>query len=311
MNYAYVLSILLAAGGVTRYSSQPAAAPSRAQPSTKPATTVTSKGAVMKPAEPAPDFDAVVRALGSPVSFDQVFAEVQSIPRVKDEFETAAQFGERQAAARAKCQERYLIAAPVDSEHVRYDADKQVLVVATYALTNTLATSDELGAVFGYGSELSKAGVEIKYGLIGHNVMWAFPRDQRDVGTYDGANALGVRATITRQEHTARGVFERQGAGDEDVWSDGTQPYVKGSPPVAFEIKADPARAKALKQGGLRDAVLVVPHSPYSATGVNHFNPTLRAPFDRTTTVRYLIGDIQCAALYDSEGKLLAMRATR
>lgn len=286
----------------------------QSQPATKQAAPSPKSGGKADPQKTVQttDFEAVIRELGAPVIFDQVFAEVQGVPRFKDEFETAAQFTERQAAARAKCKERYLIAAPVDPEHVRYDADKQVLIVETYALTNTLATSDELGAVFGYGSELSKAKAEVKYTTLSSgNVMWIFPRERKDVGTYDGANAFGVKATITKQEGVSRGVFERQGAYEESVWVNGRQPYVKGSPPVAFEIKADLEKAKALKQSGLRAAILVVPKAPFYATGVDHFTPTIQAPYDRTTSVRYLVGDIQCAAIYDSEGKLLATRPTQ
>lgn len=261
---------------------------------------------------PAADFDALVRELRGPVPFDRVFADAQAIPRFKDEFETRAQFEERQAAALAEFQQRYLIDVPVDSEYVRYDADRQVLVIATYALTNTLASRDELGSAFGYGSDLSRAGVEVKYGILGSgNVMWALPREQRDVGTYDGSNAFGATVTIKKQEGIARGVFERQGKYEENVWTEARAPYVKDSPPVAFEIKADPQRAKAIKQGGLRAAILVSPRAPFYATGVDHFAPTVRVPYDRTTEVRYLIGDIQCAVIYDAGGQLLATRATR
>jgi hypothetical protein len=126
-------------------------------------------------------FDAIVRELGKPIPFDRVFADARAIPRFKDEFETSAQFEERRAAALAKCQQRYLIEAPVDPEYVRYDADKQVLIVAIYALTNTSASSDELSAVFGYGSELSKAGAEVKYDILGSgNVIWPLPRREED-----------------------------------------------------------------------------------------------------------------------------------
>lgn len=274
-------------------------------------------------AEPRPaaasDLQAVIQALGTPVTFDQAFAEVQAIPRFKDEFETAAQFEQRQAASRARCKERYLIATPVDPEHVQYDADRQVLLVSIYALKNTGATDDELGALFGYGSELRKAGVDVEYGTsIFKNVHWAFPRDRRDVGTYDGQNAFGVKATIIKQEETSRGIFERQASrgGDvldgEDVWFRRQPKYVKGSPPVAFEIKADPDKARTLKQiGGLRAAVLVAPRSPFYATGVDRFTPTIRAPFDRTTVVRYILGDIQGVALYDATGQLIGTRPTQ
>jgi hypothetical protein len=291
----------------------------------QPTTTATSSTsrAPASNTEPQPsgssDLQAIIQGLGSPVPFEQVFAEVKAVPRFKGEFETAAQFEQRQAAARARCKERYLISTPVDPEEIRYDADKQVLIVTVWALKNTGSSDDELHALFGWSSELKDAKVEIKYGTsIWPNVEWAFPRDRRTVGTYDGQNAFGVRATIIKQEITATGIFEREGArgGDildgEDVWFRRQPKDVEVSLRAAFEIKADPDRARALKQhGALRAAVLVAPRFPFYATGIARFTPTIRAPFDRTTNVRYLIGDIQAVALYDASGQMIAVRETR
>ncbi len=300
-------------------AAQPVATPEVAQPVDPPAPAKAKskpvKVAKVEPKEPpAPTFTTIVSEMGSPVTFDSVFAQVREIPRFKDEFETTSQFEERQAVARADCEKLYLIETPVDDEYARYDADKQILVVVTYALTNTRASSDELNAAFGYGSELRKSGQELGFSTISSNVMWALPRERRNVGTYDGSNAFGATATITKQEGVARGVFEREGKYKENVWVEAPEPYKYGKEtpePVAFEIKADPSTAKALKEGGLRAAILVSPAPPFYVTGVDTFSPTLRAPYDRKTDVRYLIGDIQCAALYDANGKLLATRATR
>ncbi len=264
------------------------------------------------------DLQTVIQGLGAPVQFDQVFAEVQGVPRFKDEFETTAQFEQRQAEARAKCEEHYLIATPVDPKYIRYDADKQVLFVSIYALSNYSTTDDELHALFGILRELKNANVDIEYSII-KNVEWKFPSEWRNVGTYVGQNAFGVSFTINKQEKTSRGIFERTGVKPwareeerENVWFRGQPKYEEGSTPVAYEIKADPDRARALKQtGGLRAGVLVAPRFPFYATGVDRFTPTTRAPYDRTTNLRYLIGDIQCVAIYDSEGKLLATRPTQ
>lgn len=199
--------VMLASGCTTTSTRVPQARPGR--PTSSVSATSTSTASVRETeapsSRPVADIDALVRQLGKPAHFDRVFSDVQAIPRFKDEFETTAQFEARQAAALAKCQRRYLIDVPVDPEHVRYDADKQVLVVATYALTNTVASSDELGAVFGYGSELSRAGVEVGYTTLSSgNVVWALPREKRNVGVYNGSNAFGATVTITKQEGIAR-----------------------------------------------------------------------------------------------------------
>lgn len=277
-------------------------------------TETTAQKAETRPAHPThvsgTHFAAILGKVGPPISFDAAFAEIRQIPRLKGEFETTSEFNKRQAAALSKCKPVYLIQAPVDHQYVRYDADKQALVVATYALTNTLATRDELDSLFGFGSELKKAGQRVRYSGL-RNVVWPLPRVTKNVGTYKGANTFGVSVTITKQEQVARGVFEREARGQETVWFATPRPYIEGSPPVAFEIKADPPTAKALKKDGLRAAILVAPRAPFHAMGTTRFTPTIRAPYDRTGEVRYLIANIQCAAIYDSHGKLLATRATR
>lgn len=262
----------------------------------------------------SPSFDEILCELGPPSTFDEVFAEVRKIPRFKDEFETTNQFDDRQASAMATCARHYLIEAPVDHKYVRYDADAQVLSVVTYALTNTRASDGELNSLFGHGSELRASGQVLGYSTISSNIAWAFPRDQRDVDTYDGSNAFGATLKITKQQGIARGVFEREGTLKENVWTEKAESNAHGTPtvdPVAFEVRTDPSTAKSLKNGGLRAALLVAPRAPYYVTGVDRFSPTIRAPFDRTTDVRYLIGDLQCVALFDPSGKLIAIRATR
>lgn len=272
-----------------------------------------------QPARSIDNLVTQVKSMGSPISFEQAFNEIQPIPRFKGEFETAAQFQQRQADARTGRRERYLIATPVDPERVRYDADQQLLLVTVYALTNVRTSQDELYAMFGWSSELDKAGVEIEYGSItSSRIEWAFPRERRVTGNYDGQNAFGVTATIVQEEMTATGIFERQGdrgggvLDGEDVWFRRQPRDVEVSLRSAFQIKANVDRARALKQpGGLRAAVLVAPRFPFYATGVDRKTPTISSPIDRTTNVRYIIGDIQAVALYDASGRLIAVRESR
>ena len=257
------------------------------------------------------DLNSVVSALGTPKSFDAVFAELQSLPRIKDEFETAATYEERRNVALGAVAPQYLIEAPVDMEYVRYNADTKSLVVATYALSNTLTSSDEINCLFGYGSELKKYGINVAYSSLGSNIAWALPCVRKDVGVYTGRNAFGATIEVTKQEETSRCVFEREGPYDCDLWNAKTPPYVENVPPVAFAIAVEPAAAKQLKEKGLRAAFLVIPAAPYYASGTTVFSPTLRTPVELVTKVQCIIGDIRCAALFNADGDLLAVRETQ
>lgn len=264
-----------------------------------------------------PDVGAEVRAAviasGVPIPFDAAFGAVQSVPRFKDEYETSASFEQRQSAALDSIPQLFLIEAPIDAEYVKYDADTQTLIVVTYALANTGLSSDELSAMFGYGSELKKNGIDVEYSMLigGGNIAWALPREKTNVGTYTGQNAFGGTQEVIKQVEVSRGVFERQGAYEESIWSATRPPYDANNQPRAFEISATPAEARGLKEDGLRAAFLVAPLPPYYATGVTKFTPTVSAPFDRATTVQYLIGDIQAIALFNAKGELLATRPTQ
>lgn len=265
--------------------------------------------------EPGVDSDAraAVVASGAAIPFDEVFKAVQSVPRFKDEYETSTAFEQRRSAALDSVQHLYLIEAPIDEEYVKYDADTQTLVVATYALSNTGLSSEEFSAMFGYGSELNKNGIEVEYSMLigGGNIAWALPRERKNVGAYAGQNAFGGTQEVIKQVEISRGVFERQGAYEESIWSATRPQYDANNPPRAFEIPVPPMEARALREAGLRAAFLVAPAPPYYATGTTRFTPTLNAPYDRTTTIQYLIGDIQAVALFSAEGDLLAARATQ
>ena len=190
-------------------------------------------------------------------------------------------------------------------------ADTQTLIVATYALSNTSISRDELSAIFGYGSDLEKGGIHIEYSLL-DNVAWSLPRRSENVGTYPGQNAFGAMVEVVKQAQLSRGVFEREGSHDENLWSAKQPAYDKDAPPVAFAIQVTPADAKLLKKPGqLRAAFLIAPVPPYYASGTTTSAPTVNAPIDRTTNAKYIIGDIQGAALYDADGRLLGTRATR
>jgi hypothetical protein len=252
-----------------------------------------------------------VLRLGSPRAFSEVWDIVQSIPRFKDEFETTAAFSARQMAALSTIESTFLIEAPIDMEYVEYDADREILSIVEYAFTNTVASSDELMAVFGYSSELHEQGIEIDYGILGGSIAWMFPRETETTGAYVGSNALGASVEVAQQTRTAFGVFERRAKHGEDLWHISAPPQSSTSAVTVFRISADPARAKRLEKDGLRAALLVSIAPPYFATGTTSFQPTLSAPYDRKTHIMYLIGDIRAAALYDSDGEMLAVCATR
>lgn len=255
------------------------------------------------------EYVVIIKNLKTPIPFDNAFSQLQSIPRAKTEFETTDVFARRQEEAQNRLPSHFLIDAPLDIEYVKYDADKQTLTVAIYALTNTHTGNHELRKAFGHGSELYKAGTQIEYSF--NNIAWALPLESRNIGTYNGSNSFGANVIIVEQERVFRGAFERRAKKNESLWFAKDPDYIENSPPIIFEIQASPAYARSLKQTGLRAAMLIAPKPPFHAVGTGKFLPTIRAPYDRTTEYRFIVCDILCAAVYDANGKLLATRITQ
>lgn len=270
------------------------------------------KSLAMEPDAESESRTAVIAA-GPPKQLEDVFKAVQTVPRFKDEYETSAAFEQRRSVALNSIQQSYLISAPVDMEYVKYDADSQILIVVTYAVANTGLSSDELAAMFGYGSDLKKNGIEVDYSPLigGGNIAWALPRETTNVGAYTGQNSFGGTFEVIKQVEASMGIFEREGAYEESIWSATRPAFDANNQPRAFEIPATPTEARALKEAGLSAAFLLAPTPPFYATGVTRFTPTVSAPYDRTTTVRYIIGDIQAVALFSAKGELLAARHTQ
>ncbi len=242
------------------------------------------------------------------VQFNEAWSEIRNIPRFKDEFETTAEFEERQRVALSEIPSHIVIEASIDHEYVRYNADEQKVEIITYAISNHSISEDGRRAAFGWRSDLNRAGYELEsYNLI----YWALEREIETTGSYEGQNSFGVSRTILSQNVKYRAIIERP-ASDfyEYLWSPNRDQFTSGGAPIAFEISM-PTEVARTEMAHLRAAVGYAPAYPYYADAETRYTPTTQATYDRNEMHHYLIGDIQCIAIYSQDGDLLATRTTQ
>jgi hypothetical protein len=250
------------------------------------------------------------------MSFDVVWNDVRDIPRFKDEFETTVAFEARRNLALGKCNARYLVAAEVNHQWINYDADREVLQVRTFALNESWPMDEEFSELFGPGSELARASIRVQYEPW-ENIGVDFDETIVSVIETSGRTVFGGQVAVTAAEVVKRGLFERRPLRDrlfavEDLWFERNPRRLGEKPPVIIEIPMSVDRAKELlDRKRLRAAFVFVPQFPYYATGTTRKSATVDSPTARVTSLQYLIGDIQCAAIFDADGTLLATRPTR
>lgn len=243
---------------------------------------------------------------------ETVFNQMSQVPLARDEFETSEAFRIRSEAVSRKIPSHYFLKVPIDSKYVKYDADQQLFEIIEYGLDNVSMSSDGIQSIFGYGSSLREAGVEVGHGS--RNITLDFPRSEQFLGSYEASNSFGVSVTVSKYSKQAYGVFEREVdfSGGESLWqsprkdSYGSYPLIK---PI-FRISSPPGEARKLKEN-LYGVFAVVPNYPYHTTGTGYFKPTINVPREITTHFKYVFADIKCVAIFNLDGDLLASRPTR
>lgn len=245
-----------------------------------------------------------IRELGSPISFQSALTRIQTVPRFRGEFETTVAFQKRQSESASKFATRCLLEVPLEIEHVRYDADSQRLLVSLDAFGHrTYIRPQHQEPAFGYTSELERNGYDLNtVRCIG---MMIFHKEET-TGYSNRVNAFGTTVRVRNARALVHGVVE------EKSKYQGRDLFPREDQSLhAFEVPMSPSTAKGLNKRGLRAALLFDPLPPYYATGVWSSEATINDTNDVRTDLKYLIGDIQCAVLYGTQGEILATTETR
>lgn len=219
----------------------------------------------------------------------------------KDEFETTAEYEARKAQAMEGLRAPLVIRkAPENSKYITYDADSQMLHIASYAFHNTGLNSD---ALFGYGAPYE--GV-LRKGITNFEVV--IEEDEEITGTYRASNAYGAETDVAKVFRKTRGIYE----GPARSSAYGLFPNADSRPYFAGSIPMDAATARASKDE-IQLAFVVEPKAPYFLTAVYDYpsNPTISNPREVKNEVSVLIGDIQCGLVMMPDGRVLGAFETR
>ncbi len=232
----------------------------------------------------------------------KIAQKLSAIHLLKDDFETTESYQQRLKSDMRRQglspDNTYLFSVRIDPKFVRYNADTQELTVEGDAVSKNAFT--DIFRVLGEGSKLMSAGIYIPHGGAGENLELPLSISEQTLRTYTGHNAFGVAEKVRVVHRTQYGIFERE------AWNDSS---LFGRYVPAFELTMPPEQARKVKASGQVIFSVILKH-PYYAEGIDYDEATLEHPTELTQFLKYLIGDIQCAALV-TDGKVLAVTSTQ
>ncbi|WP_431858684.1 hypothetical protein [Azospirillum sp.] len=251
----------------------------------------------------------------SSVPFDEAAALLPKI-EPKSEFETTAAYNARVAEAAKKAPQTLLIERAPNVEYLKYDADKEVLIVSTYAFSNE---------AFAWWSALSgykdPNGKEVGLSDSIHAVV---TQKQKVVGEYEATTKMGVKVNVTNIDSETTAIFDRTracksyGCGSLFPKNKEPNPYKMGDSMKSVEhegiigrIPMPPDTAKALKANA-KLIFMIHPRPPYLILGTHRpFKITVDNPRDITERFQVLTGDIECGLVADQAGKVYGAYSTK
>ncbi len=250
------------------------------------------------------------------------FAEAAALlPKIepKSEFETTAVYNARVADAVKKAPSTLLIERVPDRDYLKYDADKGVMVVSTYAFNNeTFYWSSALASFKDpagrWVSNLRKIAAVVT-------------QKQQIVGEYKATTVMGVRFRVLNIASEITAIYDRQrdcssleDCGDLFPSNKEPNPYKfkVGEVANSVEHKGIVGRipllsdaAKTLKA----DAKLIFvvhPRPPFMISGTHRpYKTTIENPRDITEKYDVMISNIECGLVADHAGKVYGAYSTK
>ena len=228
-------------------------------------------------------------------TFDTVVEQLRTAPLERGEYETTAEFEQRQSRSAASIPDRIVIQGIFDPKHVTYDADAASLRVSAFALRNL---NTDYSRVFGFGTAFDG---KVDYGAYSNVDVVVF-QSETATGTYTASNAYGAYRTVTEITRVQKAIFDREAVGFSD------EPFVsqaKGSDANIGTVPMSVPETKAIKATG-KVAYVASPKWPYYATGIKTWDPTISRPTDVTNHIEVIVADLQCALLLSANNFVIA-----
>jgi hypothetical protein len=233
------------------------------------------------------------------------YEALSAVPRTKGEFEPTAQFEQRRQAALTTLPsviavEKSLVHKFGD-QYVRYNADKAAFEIkpgafgepphiccASFAADEAVRSSSEADDWAGTSS---------------YDIMFEFQK--RALGQYTAHNAYGASVTVTRYREDFWGVL----GGDLYKWEAKLpEASYRWFDKPLFTISSPIKQAPTLKET-LRGVIYVSPRPPFTIEGRYVSKPTTQNKSEREMFAHYVVGTVDCFAVLDASGKILAQQA--
>ena len=241
---------------------------------------------------------------GSTVQFtsgSSLYQSLEAAAPEQGEFETTAAYQARVSVAQQKLElnKTVVLEGIYDPDQVTYDADAQTFTISAYAWDNK-----GLGLKYVFRSG-NPYGIEMKYAFKSHAM--ALDSKEETLGTYEASNAYGAATIVERIHRTDFGVFDRpaieyRNSRYQPDWETTHKTGELQAPAIVLNVPIN--EAPDIKRT-MRVGVLVQPKPPYVATGTYSSEPTITNPRDEIVDTNLIVGDMLCAVLSDSEGRVL------
>jgi hypothetical protein len=236
-------------------------------------------------------------AVGSrltPAAFDDVAAILERLPRLKDEFETTAEFEARQQSAAASLPGAFDVAVSFDTSEAVYDADRQLLSISSDAFADPIAVTWR--EAFDGVTYSSSDAPDLLY-----NLAVLVAQGETQTGTYQASNAFGTAVTVRQITRDLRVIFGGRAQYGETPFGrlSGRQRQFVWEYPI-------PATEARTLRDGLRGVVRLIPRAPYySQSSETVVFPTISDPREVTQRVNLIAGVIQCVFITDADNQVL------
>lgn len=231
-----------------------------------------------------------------PISASTLILKLSKQALRKGEFETTAQFKERQEKSGINLSESSIVNGDLpDQNFLKYDADRQELTVFAYAFANRGVDWDlALLKIEPFGS--------VPFGTF--NLGVSIASVDTPAGTFSGTNAFGVSRRIRRTLRRDVAIFERKADLDEHLFLNQSRDG------VLDVLKVNPDEARRLK-AAMRFVYVVQPKEPYLATGSRRSEATLDDPEQVELQLNVLIARIECGLMVDADHIVIHAYPTR
>lgn len=211
----------------------------------------------------------------------------------KGEFETTAQYKQRQVGAASGSAGPFVVGLPIDRGYTRFDADAGVLTVSAGAFATGEFSDEGQADLAAMALTLPTDGSRgLPGGLPVH-----LSQSERTLGTSMARNGFGIAVRVSNVERHTRALY---------LFPKHLFGVARDKDSVVMGFEATAARAKQLKPS-LRVALVLEPQPPSVLSGIMEgAAATSRDPLHYQEKTTLIVASAKCGLVLDGSGRVLA-----